>query len=429
MVIAIILGWETISIDCLNAFVQATIDRPTFIQIPRGFRTKANDNETCLSLNKGLYGLSRSPKLFYDFATGTLIKIGFVKSISDPCLFFRDGLIVITYVDDFGIAFKTKDKLEEFLKQLEAHSLAYTREESFHEFLGIQINKLEDGTLLLTQRGLIKKILEASNMQGCNTATTPAEVAALSAHKDAEPFDGTEFNPRSIVGMLLYLATNTRIDIALAVSQVCRFTSCFKKPHADALKRIIKYLKGTIDQGTIVKPEGDLNLKCWVDADFAGLYKREDNEDPSSARSRTGYIIALSGVPLYWKSTLQKEACTASAESEYVALGHAMKALMPLIELVKECCTQVGLPANTVANIHADVFEDNNACLVIATKQMLTSRTRWFHQRWHWFWQIIRTNPNIKLHKVESAMQWADFLTKALPRETFEKIRKLVQKW
>ena len=52
MVIAIILGWETISIDCLNAFVQATIDRPTFIQIPRGFRTKANDNETCLSLNK-----------------------------------------------------------------------------------------------------------------------------------------------------------------------------------------------------------------------------------------------------------------------------------------------------------------------------------------------------------------------------------------
>ena len=282
---------------------------------------------------------------------------------------------------------------------------------------------------MLTQRGLIKKILEAANMVGCNTAPIPAQVAPLSAHKDAEPFNGAEFNPRSIVGMLLYLATNTRIDIALAVSQVCRFTADFKKPHADALKQIIKYLKGTIDCGTIVKPEGDLNLKCWADADFAGLYKREDNDDPSSARSRTGYIIALSGVPLYWKSTLQKEACTASCESEYVALGHAMKALIPLIELVKECCTQVGLPSEATADIHADVFEDNNACLVIATKQMLTSRTRWFHQRWHWFWQIIRTNPNIKLHKVESAQQRADYLTKPLPRETFERIRKLVQKW
>ena len=226
----------------------------------------------------------------------------------------------------------------------------------------------------------------------------------------------------------MYLATNTRIDIALAVSQVCRFTSKFKKPHADAVKQILKCLKGTMDCGTIVRPDGDLNLKCWTDADFAGLYKREDNKNASSARSRTGYIIALSGVPLYWKSTLQKEVCTSSCESEYVSLGHALKALIPLIELVKECCLEVGLPADAVAAIHADVFEDNNACLILATKQMMTSRTRWFHQRWHWFWQIIRTNPNIKLHKVETTKQCADYLTKPLAREVFERIRQLVQK-
>ena len=227
----------------------------------------------------------------------------------------------------------------------------------------------------------------------------------------------------------MYLATNTRIDIALAVSQVCRFTSKFKKPHADAVKQILKYLKGTMDCGTIVKPDGELYLKCWTDADFAGLYKREDNKNASRARSRTGCIISLSGVPLYWKSTLQKEVCTSSCESEYVSLGHALKALIPLIELVKECCLEVGLPADAVAAIHADVFEDNSACLILATKQMMTSRTRWFHQRWHWFWQIIRTNPNIQLHKVETTKQCADYLTKPLPREVFERIRKLVQKW
>ena len=169
-----------------------------------------------------------------------------------------------------------------------------------------------------------------------------------------------------------------------------------------------------------------MNLKCWTDADFAGLYKRENNKSPTSARSRTGYIIALSGVPLHWKAVLQVQCCTSSCESEYLALGEALKALFLLIELVKECCTEVGLPSDTVAAIHADVFEDNNARLILATKQVLTSQTRWFHQKWHWFWQVVRTNPNIKLHKVESAKQWAAYLTKPLNHDVFKRIRKLV---
>ena len=106
-----------------------------------------------------------------------------------------------------------------------------------------------------------------------------------------------------------------------------------------------------------------------------------------------------------------------------------MKALIPLIELLKEFCAEVGIDSETSATLHADVFEDNSACLILATKQRMTSRTRWFHQRWHWFWQHIRTNPNIKLHKIESAKQCADYLTKPLTRETFETIRKLVQGW
>ena len=116
-------------------------------------------------------------------------------------------------------------------------------------------------------------------------------------------------------------------------------------------------------------------------------------------------------------------------ESECVSLGLALKALMPLMELVRECCVTVGLPPEIQASIHADVFEDNNACLILATSQCLTSRTRWFHQKWHWFWSIIRTNPKIKLHKVETTAQAADYLTKPMTRENFERIRKLVQKW
>lgn len=102
---------------------------------------------------------------------------------------------------------------------------------------------------------------------------------------------------------------------------------------------------------------------------------------------------------------------------------------MPLVELVKEYCKELNIPDEIAGTLKSVVFEDNAACLIVATNQKLTSRTRWFHQKWHWFWQIIRTNPDIRIEKVESEKQWADYLTKPLTREVFERIRKLVQKW
>ena len=234
--------------------------------------------------------------------------------------------------------------------------------------------------------------------------------------------------------MLLYLSTNTRPDIAFAVSQVARFTRDPKKTHAAAVQIIIRYLKKTADKGTIVTPSGSLDLKCWVDADFAGLYGKDPNHDPSSSRSRTGYIITLGDVPLFWKSQLQTETCTSTMESEYAALSNAMKTLIPIRNLVDEMWKFLKLQENDEehlpSTIQTTVFEDNNACLILATTQRLTSRTRWFHQKWHHFWECMR-NPlfNLTIVKIDSANQWADYLTKGLTKDLFEHIRKLVQGW
>jgi hypothetical protein len=75
------------------------------------------------------------------------------------------------------------------------------------------------------------------------------------------------WNYCSIVGMLLYLSTNTRPDITFAVSQVARFNHSPKKSHASAIKTIVHYLHRSADKGTIVTPTGDLSLDCYVDAD------------------------------------------------------------------------------------------------------------------------------------------------------------------
>jgi len=95
--------------------------------------------------------------------------------------------------------------------------------------------------------------------------------------------------------MLLYLSTNTRPDIAFAVSQVARFTHNPKLSHDTAVKMIARYLKGTMTKGTIVKKASSLQLDCFRDADIAGLYSRDPHTSLSFAKSRGACIIKLSG--------------------------------------------------------------------------------------------------------------------------------------
>ena len=104
--------------------------------------------------------------------------------------------------------------------------------------------------------------------------------------------------------MLLYLQNHSRPDLTFAVSQCARYTFCPKLSHEKALKRIGRYLQGTRDKGLIMQPTAELNVDCYVDSDFAGLWGYEDDQDPTCVRSRTGYIITIGGCPVLWSSKL-----------------------------------------------------------------------------------------------------------------------------
>jgi hypothetical protein len=236
------------------------------------------------------------------------------------------------------------------------------------------------------------------------------------------------WNYRSIVGMLLYLSTNTRPDITFAVSQVARFNHSPKKSHASAVKTIVRYLHRTADKGTIVTPTGDLSLDCYVDADFAGLHGRDPDYSNTSAKSRTGYIITLGGCPILWKSQLQTEISLSTLEAEYSALSASMRTLLPLRDLLGEICKELTLPPDFKSTIRCRVFEDNNGALLLATKQRITNRTKYFLVKWHFFWHHVR-NGDVEVLKIATTDQLADYLTKGLNREVFERIRKLAQGW
>jgi hypothetical protein len=438
LVLSMLMGWKTCSIDFDSAFVQASLNDPVWIHVPRGFKSPNCEN-ACLELKKSLYGLTIAPKLWYEHLTKAFLKLGFQQSEHDKCLFFKHKIMVVAYVDDCGIGSESEEQIVELIDGLRAQGFNLTREGNFEEFLGIKIDRTEwdaHGRIHMTQQGLIQKTISYVGMQDCNPNWTPASSVALGANPDDEPHETeSEWNYATAVGMLQYLAINTRPDIAFAVSQVSRFTHHPKKSHSTAVKTIARYLKRTEDKGTYFEQDPYLNdpdecfrLDCFVDADFAGLYKQEPDRSPAGAKSRTGYIIRLAGNPLIWKSKLQTEISLSTLESEYSALSQAMRQLLPLRKLILELMLVLQTGDTLKSMIKCTVFEDNNGALALATNQRITSRTKYFHVKWHHFWHHV-TNGDVQVEKIDTKEQLADYLTKGLTRETFEYLRKQVQGW
>ena len=159
-----------------------------------------------------------------------------------------------------------------------------------------------------------------------------------------------------------------------------------KQSHAKAIKMIVRYLDGTVDQGIIVPAfSGNFVLRCYVDADFAGLYKVDPSDDPTSAKSRTGFILFLGPCPLIWKSYLQAEVSLSTLEAEYAALSAAVRVALPIIRIAQMAVKVVQVPSEFKTTMHCPciVFEDNNGALTLAATQRTTSRTKYFNVKYH----------------------------------------------
>ena len=336
-------------------------------------------------------------------------------------------MICLVYVDDCLFFAKDGSKIDAMIKDLQK-TFAMTVEGDVSAFLGIQFERSKDNsTITLTQRGLIDRIIEATGLQDCKPDNTPAASDPLGTDPEGEPFQ-EKWSYASLVGMLLYLASNSRPDIAFAVHQCARFTHNPKQSHAKAVKRIVRYLKGTRSRGMILKPSGHLTIDCYVDADFAGLYGAEDDQDPLCVKSRTGYVLTLADCPLLWVSKLQSLIAVSTMEAEYIALSTALRDLVPMRELIKEVAAALGLTEAMKCRTYSKVFEDNNGCLTLATAPKLTPRSKHIAVKYHWFREHVK-NGKIHVIKVATDEQKADIFTKGLAKDPFENIRRLLMGW
>ena len=265
-------------------------------------------------------------------------------------------------------------------------------------------------------------------LQDANTKTTPAIPETLATNEDGSDMI-EDWNYASVIGMLMYLDSNSRPDIQYAVHQCARFSHHPRQSHADGVKRIIRYLNATKNQGMTFKPDSGMVLDCYVDADFAGLWKSVSDQDPVCVKSRTGYVMTLGECPLIWASKLQTKIAMSTLEAEYIAISSSMIELIPLRRMLGELGTLLNLGFTETSMMHSTVFEDNNGALALAQAPKMTPRTKYIAVEYHWFREHVGEGKGIILKKVESVVQKADIFTKGLVEVIFVRIRMLLLGW
>ena len=428
MVLSLIHGLETKSIDFVLAFPQADLDTDVYMELPFGFDCDGSRSYV-LKLNKSLYGLKNSSRNWFQHLTSGLKTRGFIPSQVDPCILYREDCIILVYVDDciiFSKSSKTNDDLVTSL-QNGPENYQLTDEGDLTKYLGVDIDRRPDGSFELRQPYLIERCLAAMEINDkVNPKSIPATKPLLHKDKDGDSRK-TQWNYRQVIGMLNYLQGSTRPDISMATHQCARFTSDPKASHERAVRYIGKYLLGTKTRGIIYKPDPKKGIECFVDADFAGGWVKADADNPENVLSRSGFTLFYAGCPVMWSSKLQTEIALSTAEAEYIALSSAMRETIPLMSLLTEISCVFELH-NPNPKVLCQIYEDNESCIAMAKTQKFSPRTRHISLKYHHFRSFVEKGI-IDILPIDTLEQTADIFTKPLQTQPFQYLRKKLCGW
>jgi hypothetical protein len=325
--------WHTIQLDYVLAYPQAPIDRDLFMHIPKGFEVtgygiyEENAHEFILKIHKNLYGGKAAGRIWNQYLVMKLTKVGFTQSKIDECVFYCGKVIYVLYTDDFILAGPSEKEIHRIIQRLRDVKLNLTIEGTLTDFLGVNIDRRDDGTIHMSQPRLIDQVIEDLRMSGEDVAIKDVPMASsrvLTKHASSQPFDNS-FHYRSAIGKLNYIKKGTRGDIAYVTHQCTRYSSDPKAEHGKAVRWLVRYLKGTRLLGTVFTPDDSKGLEVFIDASFLQDWDPENAwDDPNTARSRHGYAIMYAGCTVISKSQLQSEICLSATEAEYVGISYAL---------------------------------------------------------------------------------------------------------
>lgn len=387
--------------DVKSAFLYGELEEVIYMKQPRGFED--GTSKVC-KLIKSIYGLKQAPRCWNSKFKEFLQNFGLNQSDADPCLFVEENrnVIVILYVDDGIVVAKDAIWLEHFLNALQSEFKVVIG--SVEYYLGMQVERLHDGSIFIHQETYARKVLERFNMVNANPVSTPLE-SGLVYDQCEDEYEGC-FPYREAVGSLMYLAIVSRPDLAFAMSLLSQVLDKPKAKHYSMLKRIFKYIGGTLKCGILFKTDLDKEtLEAFSDADYAG--------DKETRRSTSGTLFKYSGGAITWSSKRQRCVSLSTTESEFIAASQAAAEVVWLLRLFKELNGSMNIPIIKI---------DNQSAIRLIKNPEFHSRTKHIDVRLKFVREMFE-RQEILVEYVSSDKQLADIFTKSLMKTSFERLR------
>ncbi|RVW24879.1 Retrovirus-related Pol polyprotein from transposon RE2 [Vitis vinifera] len=358
--LAVSQGWSLRQLDVNNAFLQGTLTEDVFMSQPPGFIDRDHPHHVC-KLRKAIYGLKQAPRAWYHELRQFLLQFGFINSIADTSLFIFNNhgtiLYLLVYVDDIIITGNNVEAAQTFIQQLsQRFSLKDLGPLTY--FLGVEVTSHTNG-LFLSQ----------------------------------------------LVGSLQYLSL-TRPDIAYTVNKLSQFMHQPTSDHWNAVKRLLRYLCGTLDHGITLRRTSPLALHAFSDSDWAG------NKDDFTSTS--AYIIYLGHNPISWSSKKQRTVARSSTEAEYRSVASTAAEIRWICSLFTEL--GVTLPQQPI------IYCDNVGATNLCSNPVFHSRMKHVALDYHFIREQVQ-NGLLRVSHISASDQLADALTKPLARPQFDSLK------
>lgn len=401
--LAAVFDLEIVQYDAVNAFVNSELDEEVYTYFPDGFKEK----EQVLKLKRALYGLRRSPRLWQQELTRTLLDLGFEQVPDEECLFVRNGVILLFFVDDILI-FYDKAKNQRLFEEIERGLMAkyeLRKMEKFEWFLNIRVVRdRAQRKIWLCQDAYITKIAERFGLNTTNSVRTPISTDIEASAGEATNAEIHAF--QELVGSALYAAIMTRPDVAKAVNELAKHCKNPSKAHFQQIRRVIQYLFTTRFLAIEYSPPTNSGIDAFVCASDASF---GDNDDRTSSE---GYLVQLYGGPVDWKANKQRFVTTSTTEAELRAATEAAKRLQVWKRIFESI--------RFVPDRELSILCDNKQTVSLLTSQEPQFRTNLKHVDiyHHWLRQEVQAQ-RLRIEWVDTKGMIADGFTKILRGQRF----------
>ncbi|CAM8889644.1 unnamed protein product [Rhodiola kirilowii] len=397
------VGIKLHQMDVKTAFLNGFLKEEIFVEQTPGFEVPEHPDHVYV-LDKALYGLKQAPRAWYERLSEYLLAHGYERGKVDKTLFLlrtdKHLLIVQVYVDDIIFGSTSDELVKSFTKLMESEfEMSMVGELTF--FLGIQVRQLENGTEI-SQQKYLSEVVKKYGLGGSKHVNTPSSPNESLVKDDGSPkTDATIY--RGMIGSLLYL-TASRPDIMFSVCQCARFQAEPRESHIKAVKRILRYLKGTEKLVLWYPRVKSLRLEGFTDADFAG--------DRTDRKSTYGMAQFLGSCLVSWGSKKQNSVALSTAEAEYIAAA--------------ACCAQILWLRNQLSdfNLHFEqvpIFCDNTSAISIAKNPVQHGKSKHIEIKHHFLRDCVEKEL-VTINFCRSEDQVADIFTKSLHKDAFEKL-------